>query len=180
MRKEDCYYLGKITRRHGLHGNVIIKLDTDQPEIYNKPGSIFVEINGLLVPFFIEKSALRNTDSLTVSFKNASEALIDQSLGKNVFLPLSMLPPLTGKQFYYHEVLGWEVRDTDGKACGNIQEVNDSAPQNFFILNLSGREVIIPIIKDWILEVNRGNKFITMSLPEGLMEVFLTPSAKDE
>ena len=52
MRKEDCYFLGKITRRHGLAGNVILKLDTDQPELYNKLESIFVEINGLLVPFF--------------------------------------------------------------------------------------------------------------------------------
>ena len=55
MQKEDCYFLGKITRKHGLSGNLILKLDTDQPEIYKKLESIFVEINGLLVPFFIEK-----------------------------------------------------------------------------------------------------------------------------
>jgi 16S rRNA processing protein RimM len=54
MRKEDCYLLGKITRRHGLAGNVILKLDTDQPELYNKLESIFVEINGLLVPFLLK------------------------------------------------------------------------------------------------------------------------------
>jgi 16S rRNA processing protein RimM len=36
MNKKDCYFLGKITRKHGLKGNVIIKLDTDQPELYNK------------------------------------------------------------------------------------------------------------------------------------------------
>ena len=55
MRKEDCYFLGRITRKHGLSGNVILKLDTDQPDFYKKLESIFVEINGLLVPFFIEK-----------------------------------------------------------------------------------------------------------------------------
>jgi 16S rRNA processing protein RimM len=51
MKKEDCYFLGTITRTHGLQGNVILKLDTDQPEMYNKLESIFVEVNGLLVPF---------------------------------------------------------------------------------------------------------------------------------
>ena len=51
MKKEDCYFLGKITRKHGLKGNVIIKLDTDQPELYHKLEGIFVEVNGLLVPF---------------------------------------------------------------------------------------------------------------------------------
>ena len=55
MQKEDCYFLGRIIRKHGLSGNLILKLDTDQPEIYKKLESIFVEINGLLVPFFIEK-----------------------------------------------------------------------------------------------------------------------------
>ena len=50
MNKKDCYFLGKITRKHGLKGNVIIKLDTDQPELYNKLEGIFVEVNGLLVP----------------------------------------------------------------------------------------------------------------------------------
>ena len=53
MKKEDCYFLGTITRTHGLQGNVVLKLDTDQPEMYNKLESIFVEVNGLLVPFFV-------------------------------------------------------------------------------------------------------------------------------
>ena len=66
MQKEDCYFLGKITRKHGLSGNLILKLDTDQPEIYKKLESIFVEINGLLVPFFIEKIIWSKQDSLNI------------------------------------------------------------------------------------------------------------------
>jgi 16S rRNA processing protein RimM len=49
-------FLGKITRKHGLKGNVIIKLDTDQPELYNKLEGIFVEVNGLLVPFLLKNN----------------------------------------------------------------------------------------------------------------------------
>jgi len=120
MRKEDCYFLGKITRRHGLAGNVILKLDTDQPELYNKLESIFVEINGLLVPFFIEKLSWSKLDALNLAFKNSSEALVDQSLNKDVYLPLTSLPKLTGNQFYYHEVIGFEIMDQDNKDCGVI------------------------------------------------------------
>lgn len=180
MRKEDCYLLGKITRRHGLSGNVILKLDTDQPELYNKLESIFVEINGLLVPFFIEKSSWSKSDALNIAFKNSTEALVDQSLGKNVYLPLATLPKLSGKQFYYHEVIGFTVFDEENNNCGVIESVNDQTAQNYFILNLNGKEIVIPIIKDWILEINREDKFIKMQLPEGLMDVFLVPSKKDE
>ena len=70
--------------------------------------------------------------------------------------------------------------ETDGKTCGQIQSVNDQTAQHYFILDLAGKEVIIPIIRDWILEVNRDDKVITMSLTEGLMDVFLVPSKKDE
>ena len=89
MRKEDCYFLGKITRRHGLQGNVFLKLDTDQPEMYQKLNSILVEINGLLVPFFVAKQSWSKGDTLIISFKNSTEALVDQSLGKDVYMPLS-------------------------------------------------------------------------------------------
>ncbi|MGD1320647.1 ribosome maturation factor RimM [Chryseobacterium sp. 2R14A] len=180
MKKEDCYLLGKITRRHGLAGNVILKLDTDQPELYKKLDSIFLEINGLLVPFFIEKSSWSKLDALNIAFKNSSEALVDQSLGKNVYLPLTSLPKLTGKQFYYHEIIGFEIFDEEGNDCGVIRSVNDQTAQNYFVTNLDGKEVVIPIIKDWILEVNRDERLIKMQLPEGLIDVFLVPSKKDE
>lgn len=180
MRKEDCYFLGKITRRHGLAGNVILKMDTDQPEFYKNLESIFVEINGLLVPFFIDKLGYSKRDTLNISFKNSTEALVDQSIGRNVFLPMETLPPLSGKKFYYHEVIGFQIFDQDGKSCGIIKEINDSITQHYFILNLNGKEVIIPVIKDWILEVSREEKTIKMQLPEGLLDVYLINSKKDE
>ena len=180
MKKEDCYFLGKITRRHGLQGNVFLKLDTDQPEMYNKLDSIFIEINGLLVPFFVAKQSWSKGDTLIISYKNSTEALVDQTIGRDVFMPLSALPKLSGNKFYYHEVIGFEIREEDGKTCGNIVSINDQTAQHYFILDLAGKEIIIPIIKDWILELNREEKYLKMQLPEGLMDVFLVPSKKDE
>lgn len=180
MKKEDCYFLGKITRTHGLQGNVILKLDTDQPEQYNKLEGVFLEINGLLTPFFIEKQSWQKGDTKIIFFKNATAALADQLVGKNVFLPLSTLPKLSGKQFYFHEVIGFSIFDENNQLCGEIKEINDQTAQHYFVLTLQGKEIVIPIIKDWILEVNREEKFIKMNLPEGLLDVFLVDSKKDE
>ena len=180
MKKEECYFLGKITRRLGLHGNVFLKLDTDQPEMYNKLDTIFVDINGLLVPFFVAKQAWSKGETLIISFKNSTEALVDQVVGKDIYLPLSGLPKLTGNKFYYHEVVGFEIREEDGKSCGIIESINDQTGQHYFVLTLAGKQIVIPIIREWILELNREEKFLKMSLPEGLMDVFLVPSKKDE
>ncbi len=180
MKKDDCYLLGKITRRHGLSGNVVLKLDTDQPELYHKLENVLVEINGLLVPFFIDKQQWSKDDTKLISFKNATEALVDQTVGRNVFLPLSTLPVLSGKSFYYHEVVGFRLLDENNADFGEIQSVNDQTAQHYFLTLLNEKQIIVPIIKDWILEVNREQKEIKMQLPEGLMEVFTQPSIKDE
>lgn len=180
MRKEDCYFLGKITRKHGLSGNIILKLDTDQPEFYNKLESIFVEINGLLVPFFVEKQQWSKADCKIILFKNSTEAMVEQLIGRDVYLPLSTLPPLTGKKFYYHEVLRFQIFDSNDRECGVIKEINDQTAQHYFILKLNDNEVIIPIIKEWILEVNREKQFIKMELPEGLMEIYTQNSTEED
>lgn len=180
MKKEDCYFLGKITRKHGLAGNVVLKLDTDQPEFYNKLEGIFIEINGLLVPFFIEKQRWLKDDTKLISFKNSTEAMVEQSENKNVYLPLSTLPKLTGNSFYYHEVVGYSLRDENDVDYGVVESVNDQTAQHYFVTDLKGKEIVVPIIKDWILEVNRDEKFIKMQLPEGLLDVFTTKAVKDE
>ena len=180
MNKKECYYLGKITRTHGLAGNVVLKLDTDQPEIYDKLESIFLEINGLLVPFFVDKQSWQKDLTKIISFKNATEKMVEQTVGKDVYLPLSTLPELTGKQFYYHEIIGFNLFDENQTLFGEIKSVNDQTAQHYFVLDLQGKEIVVPMIKDWIMEVNREEKSITMQLPEGLLEVFTTPAVRDE
>lgn len=180
MRKEDCYLLGRITKTHGLAGNVILKLDTDQPEFYDKVESLLIEINGLLVPFFVEKQQWTKDNSKIISFKNSNLQIAEQTVNKDVYMPLSTLPELKGNQFYYHEVVGFEVKDHNNVSFGKIIAVNDQTAQHYFILNLDGKEVIVPIIKDWITDVDRDSKIIAMNLPEGLLDVFTKPSANDE
>ena len=180
MQKKDCYLLGKVTRTHGLQGNLVLKLDTDQPEFYKKLEGIFIEINGLLVPFFVDKQQYLKSDTKLISFKNSTPQLLEQVVGRDVYLPLESLPLLSGKSFYYHEVVGYRLIDTEGRIFGVVQSVNDQTAQHYFLLDLEGKQVIVPIIKDWIKDVNREEKIITMELPEGLLEVFTTVPEKDE
>ena len=174
MRKEDCFYLGKISKKFSFKGEVLIYLDTDEPELYENMESVFVEINKNLIPFFIENSSLHKNDFLRVSFeevKNEQDA--DAIINKEVFLPLSSLPKLSGNKFYYHEVVGFEIEDKRVGVFGIIQSINDSAAQPLFEVLNGNVEILIPMIDEFLVKIDRQNKKVIMDLPVGLVEMYL-------
>ena len=174
MRKDDCFYLGKIAKKFSFKGEVLIYLDTDEPEMYEDLESVFVEFNKNLVPFFIENAQLHKNDFLKVRFEDVdNEEKADELIGREIYLPLSMLPKLEGNKFYYHEVIGFDVIDKRLGNIGKIVSINDSAAQPLFEIDKDGIEILIPMIDDFIIEVNRNNKSITLNTPEGLVDLYL-------
>ncbi|MCL9807600.1 ribosome maturation factor RimM [Flavobacterium amniphilum] len=174
MRKDDCFYLGKIAKKFSFKGEVLIYLDTDEPEMYEDLESVFVEFNKNLVPFFIENGQLHKGDFLKVRFEDVdSEEEADKLIGCEVYLPLTMLPKLEGNKFYYHEVIGFDVIDQRLGNIGKIVAINDSAAQPLFEIDKDGIEILVPMIDDFIVEVNRTNKSITLNTPEGLVDLYL-------
>ena len=174
MRKEDCFYLGKIAKKFSFKGEVLIYLDTDEPELYVNMESVFVECSKYLVPFFIENSSLHKNDFLRVKFEDVStEEEADEIMGNAVYLPLKMLPKLKGDKFYFHEVIGFEIEDKRLGIVGIIQSVNDSAAQPLFEVLKGDIEILIPMIDQFLVKIDRANKKVLMDLPEGLIEMYL-------
>ena len=173
-RLEDCFYLGKIAKKFSFKGEVLIYLDTDEPEIYQNLESVFVECNKNLVPFFIESSSLHKNDFLKVRFEDVdSEDAADAILGNAVYLPLKMLPKLTGNKFYFHEVIGFEIEDQRIGVFGIIQSINDSTAQPLFEVLNGSTQILVPMIDLFLVKIDRPNKKVIMKLPEGLVEMYL-------
>ena len=174
MRKEDCFYLGKIVRKHSFKGEVVIKLDTDEPELYKNMESVYVELGNNLVPFFIDKSSLHKGNQLRVQFEDVySEEEADSILKSDVYLPLTLLPKLEGDKFYYHEVIGFSVFDSNFGEVGTIIHINDKAAQPLFEIDREGKTIFIPMIDDFINKVDRKNNQIQVETPAGLIELYL-------
>ena len=174
MRKEDCFYLGKIAKKFSFKGEVLLYLDTDEPELYENMESVFVEFNKNLVPFFIQNSSLHKNDFLRVQFEDVdSEEEADSILNCDVYLPLSMLPKLSGNKFYFHEVIGFEIEDTRLGVFGKIVSINDTTAQPLFEVLNGEVEMLIPMIDHFLVEIDRKNKKVIMDLPEGLVEMYL-------
>lgn len=174
MRKEDCFYLGKIVRKHSFKGEVVIKLDTDEPELYENMESVFVLHGTNLIPFFIEKSLLQKGNQLRTKFEGVdTEIDADSILKSGVYLPLTLLPKLTGDQFYYHEIIDFKMVDVNYGEVGLITGVNESTAQPLFEVNKNGVEIFIPMIDDFIKKIDRKNKSVVVETPEGLIDLYL-------
>jgi len=174
LQKTECFYLGKIVKKHSFKGEVVIKLDTDEPSLYKNLESVFVDLGNNLVPFFIEKSSLSKATFLRVKFEDVSnEEDADAILKSDVYLPLNLLPKLSGNKFYYHEIIGFTVVDINFGQVGIVESINDTAAQPLFEIDRNGIEIFIPMIDDFIKKVDRENKTIEVETPQGLIDLYL-------
>jgi len=174
MNKKDCFFLGKIVKKYSFKGELLAKLDTDEPELYEQLDSVFVDLRGNLVPFFIESSQLHKSELLRIKFEDVeTEADADSLLKSDLYLPLDFLPELEDDKFYFHEIIGFTVEDTSFGTVGIITGVNDSTAQSLFEIDRDGIEILIPMNDEFITKVDKPNKTIVVTTPEGLIDLYL-------
>jgi len=172
MQKEDCFYLGKIVKKYSYKGEVILKLDTDEPDIYENLDAVFLDLGTNLLPFFIKTSLLQKGNQMRIRFEDVkNEADADAILKTDVYLPLSLLPKLTGNQFYFHEIIGFMLEDVNFGEIGIISSINDKTAQDLFVIEKEDTEILIPMIDDFIQKIDRENKKVIVETPEGLIEM---------
>jgi 16S rRNA processing protein RimM len=174
MNKQDCYLLGYIAKLHGFKGEVSLFLDVSFPDEYQKLDVIFIEINDNLTPFFIQSYKLQTKGFATIKFEGINdENEAKKILRKSVFLPVSTLPELTEKNFYDHEVVGFELIDDTFGLVGKIIQIIDLPVNPLIQVDANGKEVLIPFVNDLIQNVDRENRKLHVKTPEGLLAIYL-------
>lgn len=175
---EECFYLGYTSKVHAKFGEVIAKLDVDNPNKYTKMESLMVRLNKndkSLVPFFISSSQLLNNGTIKLKLDGIDTVEKAQEIiGKEIYLPLDKLPKLSGNKFYFHEVIDFEVIDKIKGKIGHIFNVLELPHQAVFeIRHSNGKEILIPITDEVIINVDRTTKKIEIDSPEGLIDIYL-------
>jgi 16S rRNA processing protein RimM len=170
---EDYFFLGKIIKTHGFDGKLTAYLDTDEPDFYEDLQLVFVNIAGTPIPHFVEYIKILNNKA-TIRFQDihtldSAEPLVN----KELHLPLSELPELSGNRFYYHEVKGFSLIDEKYGHVGMIKQVLDYPNQAVFQVMKNEKEILVPISEEVIVNVDRTKKEILVKAPEGLIDIYL-------
>ena len=172
MTKDECYRLGNITKPFGYKGQMVFYLDVDSPQDYADLDSVFIETKTDLVPYFFKVDNI-NGNKAVVTFEDLTPDEAHALAGHDLYLPLDLLPKLTGNQFYFHEVIGFRVVDSQHGDIGTLQSIIEYPAQPLFQIDKEGKEILIPIIDPVIKLVDRENKTLHIDAPNGLIELYL-------
>jgi 16S rRNA processing protein RimM len=169
----DFFYLGVITKTFGYKGQVVVYLDTDEPEKYKTLDAVFVKEEEEMLPYMIEEFIYKGHNQAILKFTDVTGDEAKNLVKSELYLPLNFLPPLNGNKFYFHEVIGFDIIDKEKGNIGKCVDFLEVSRQPIMQIDYNGKEVLIPAVDEIFETVNRENKTITISAPEGLIDIYL-------
>jgi len=171
MTRDDYIFLGTIVKTRGTSGDLIIRSKKKIVQIKNNWESVMVEIDGLLVPFFISGWNISGSNEilLTVEDIDIPEKAVKFS-GRKVYINQSVIV-FSSSEFHPDEVNGYLVIDINAGEIGRITGIDEIPGNPLFRLKYHGREILIPIHQDLIIEINEKKKIVRVNLPAGFLEI---------
>jgi 16S rRNA processing protein RimM len=174
MNEDDFFYLGRVLKTYGNKGQVLVLLDVDDPEEYLDLESVYLDLHGERIPFFIEELELRHNKKASVKFQDVhSIEDAEAYAGLEMYLPATALPELDGDRFYYHEVIGYAVSDLIHGQIGTVAQILELPLQSLFQIRFNDKEILIPVVDEVIVKVDRENRLLVINAPEGLIDIYL-------
>ena len=167
IKPEEVYRIGRLGKAHGVKGEVSFQFDDD---IFDRIDCdyLILEVDGILVPFFIEEYRFRSDTVALVKFEDVDTQQRAQELtGSDVYFPRSLAddddaPSLTS-------LVGFDIVDAQTAApVGRIAAIDDSTANLLFELD-DGR--LIPAAEELITGIDTTHRQISLNIPQGLLEL---------
>lgn len=168
IKDNEVYKIGQIGRTHGIKGEVTFNFTDD---VWDRAESeyLFLRVEGILVPFFLEEYRFRSDSTALVKFLDYDSANDVQFLiGCEVFFPYALTPePNEDEEYTWRYFTGFQLFDENTGLLGTIDSVDDSTQNVLFQIG----ERLIPAAEDLITDINHKERTIHMELPEGLLDI---------
>ncbi len=167
IRKEEVFKIGRLGKAHGVKGEVSFQFDDD---VFDRTDAdyLILDIDGILVPFFIEEYRFRSDNVALMKFEDIDTQDRAQELtGCDVYFPRALADEDDAPTLTF--LVGFDVIDAiNGKTVGRIAAIDDSTANLLFEL-ADGR--LLPAADELISDIDQFGRTITMNIPEGLLEL---------
>ncbi len=168
IRQEEVYKIGRLGKAHGVKGEISFQYDDD---IFDRVEAdyLILEIDGIMVPFFMEEYRFRNDTVCLVKFCDVdTQQRASELTGCDVYFP-RMLSDETENRPSLASLVGFEIiEDNTHTVLGRISAIDDQTANILFELE-EGH--LIPASDDLVVDIDMDRKQITMNIPEGLLDI---------
>jgi len=174
IRKEDCLLLGVLIKKYGNKGGFILKSEKYIPDNIAGLKSVFLEIDGQLVPFFIEEDGIdiRSDNTAVIIFDDIlSEPRIRKMLDSNIYITASQGE--VSAETEYSGIEGFEVIDNTHGNIGKIDSVMNIPGNPVLKITKGNKEIMIPVTASIIRLIDEKTRKVEITAPEGLIELYL-------
>lgn len=170
---DEYFYLGALVRVHGLDGTLKAMLDTDEPARYTQIKKIWVKRQDTLEAKVVARFRLVAERAALIRFKGTPDSAESAMpyVGAGLHLPLSFLPPLPQGGFYYHDVIGFEVRDVRLGAVGKVIKVVENPAHDLIVFAHGFKERYLPVVNEFVLDADMNERVLRVQLPDGLLDL---------
>jgi len=164
----DFLPAGFITRTHGIQGKLILRLEGTEADDIPEKEWVFVEIDGLPVPFFISEIHELNDNKIIIAFDTIyTETDARKLTGCRLMVNKNHLSVKTKKLHADRSIIGYKMHDKKHGTIGTVAEIIDIS-KNPVIRVIGAKEFFVPYHRDIILKISHKNKSLQVKLPEGL------------
>lgn len=173
IKKEDTFIIGKFQKTHALKGELNAIIDID-PQCFDEGIPLIVEIDGILVPFYLESYRKKGSFSNLIKIDGInSEEEASKFVNKDIRMQISDAKELGINQDSDEDLIGYTIIDVSSlNEVGIIEDIDDSTENILFIVNNSKENsLFVPAVDEFISEIDDEKKKIYMNLPEGLIEI---------
>ena len=172
IRHDEVYKIGKLGKPHGVKGEITFAITDD---VFDRVDAdyLVIDVDGILVPFYMEEYRFKNDDNVLVKFEGLdTQEQVRNYTGCDVFFP-RCLSDSDGESMTWAEIIGFQLVDAaTGKAVGIIDRVDDTTLNLLFEVTApGGKDLLIPASNELIENVDADNKVISVSLPEGILNL---------
>ena len=164
----DTYKIGTLTRTHGIGGELSMNFTDD---VWDRADAdyVFLEVDGIQLPFFLEGWRFRSDSVALLKFQDidSSESALEY-VGADVYFPHDLTPePSEDDEYTWRHFTGWKVVDDIAGEIGEIEHVEDSTANTIFFVG----DKLIPATEDFIERIDAKERTIYMNLPKGLLDL---------
>lgn len=171
IRREDVFRIGKIGKPHGVKGEVSLQFTDD---VFDRVDSdyLLLEIDGILVPFFLEEYRFRSEEVALVKFCDVDTQEKAKTLtGSAVFFPRE-LADSDEENVSWSEIVGFTLVDADNRRIGTIKGVDNTTINLLFDVETDdGRSILVPASDELITNIDLHKREIKVSLPDGILDL---------